>query len=89
MASSDSPRKPTASRKAGLAGLRATIDTIDRQLVGLMNQRAEVAREIGHLKQSAGQQTYDPSREEMVLERVAEANGGPLSDHSLKAIFRE
>ena len=77
------------SRKTGLAGLRSQIDAIDRQLVELMNQRAEVARQIGHVKTSAGQAAYDPSREETVLERVASANPGPLSSESLKAIYRE
>ena len=89
MSSSGSPRKTVGSRQATLAGLRTQIDGIDRQLVSLMNDRAEVAREIGQIKKTSGQQTYDPSREESVLERVATANGGPLSDDSLKSIFRE
>ncbi len=79
----DGGRRPT------LAQLRSKIDKLDRQLVGLMNDRAEVARQIGHVKQSTGQVTYDPSREETVLERVASSNEGPLSDESLKAVFRE
>ncbi|MDA0254104.1 MAG: prephenate dehydratase [Planctomycetota bacterium] len=83
------PTRRSSGRKPGLAGLRSKIDKIDRSLVALMNERAEVAREIGHLKHSSGQETYDPSREELVLGRVAAANHGPLSDHSLKAIFRE
>ena len=81
--SGDSKRPPN------LAGLRGQIDRIDKQLVGLMNDRAELARQIGHIKQSAGEQTYDPSREETVLERVAASNQGPLSSESLKAIYRE
>ena len=81
-------RKKTA-KKAGLQGLRTRIDAIDRDLVALMNQRAEVARQIGHLKAASGELTYDPSREELVLDRVASANDGPLADDSLKAIFRE
>ncbi|MFM7244544.1 MAG: chorismate mutase [Planctomycetaceae bacterium] len=76
-------------RRATLPQLRGQIDGIDRELVELMNRRAEVAREIGHLKQATGQQTYDPSREETVLDRVAKANAGPLSDESVKAVFRE
>ena len=78
-----------AGKGPGLAPLRAQIDRIDRELVGLMNERAEVARQIGHIKRSAGQETYDPAREEVVLERVVEANPGPLSGDSLKAIYRE
>ena len=94
MAKSSPESKPSkgaagGGKDGGLAGLRAQIDAIDRDLVGLMNRRAEVAREIGHLKSSAGQATYDPAREEMVLERVTGSNAGPLSNDSLKAIYRE
>ncbi|MFM8283208.1 MAG: prephenate dehydratase [Planctomycetaceae bacterium] len=74
---------------ATLPELRGEIDRIDRALVALMNERATVAGRIGHLKKAAGQQTYDPSREETVLERVADLNPGPLSGASVKAVFRE
>ena len=80
---------PQASEDPGLPGLRAEIDSIDRALVALMNERATVARKIGHWKRATGQGTYDPSREETVLERVASTNPGPLSGESLKAVFRE
>jgi chorismate mutase/prephenate dehydratase len=83
------PSPEPAGRPAGLAALRQQIDRIDRELVSLANQRAEVAREIGHLKKSSGQETYDPAREEMVLERVVSCNKGPLSNDSLRAIWRE
>jgi len=90
MAKTPRPQPPVESGKAqGLAPLRSQIDRIDREIVGLMNERAEVARQIGHLKKSSGEQTYDPSREEIVLERVAAANPGPLSGESIKAIYRE
>jgi len=91
MAQSGSQRgTPEDGRKSpGLAALRGQIDKVDREIVDRMNQRAELARQIGHLKQSSGQQTYDPSREEMVLERVTGSNKGPLSNESLKAVYRE
>ena len=94
MAGSGSSREsPEASkegkRSPGLGTLRSQIDKIDKELVERMNQRAELARQIGHLKQSSGQVTYDPSREETVLERVTGSNKGPLSNDSLKAVYRE
>jgi chorismate mutase/prephenate dehydratase len=90
MAKTPRPHQPAdATKGPGLAALRSQIDRIDRELVGLMNERAEVARQIGHIKKSSGQATYDPAREEVVLERVAAANPGPLSAESLKAIYRE
>jgi chorismate mutase/prephenate dehydratase len=101
MAKSGPNRKPSSERlpaaepagpqgkEPGLAPLRAEIDRIDRMLVSLMNERATVAGKIGHHKRATGQQTYDPSREEIVLERVAGNNPGPLSAESLKAVYRE
>ena len=85
------PHQPSsdAAKPAGLGALRAQIDRIDRELVERMNERAELARQIGHIKRTNGEAAYDPSREEMVLERVASANEGPLSDASLKAVYRE
>jgi chorismate mutase/prephenate dehydratase len=86
-AAAESPSSPR--KEPGLAPLRSEIDRIDKQLVALMNERATVAGKIGHIKRATGQQTYDPSREEIVLERVAGNNAGPLSGESLKAVYRE
>ena len=86
-ASASQPEAPP--KDPGLAPLRAEIDRIDKSLVALMNERATVAGRIGHIKRATGQQTYDPSREEIVLERVAASSTGPLSGESLKAVFRE
>ncbi len=72
-----------------VAGLRNKIDRVDRQLVLLMNQRAKLAHRIGQIKNTVGQETYDPAREEEVLGRVATFNKGPLSSCSLRAVFRE
>jgi len=89
MAKQPPKSSPDSAKPAGLASLRAQIDRIDRELVERMNERARLAGQIGHVKASNGQQTYDPSREEMVLERVAASNEGPLSNESLKSVFRE
>ena len=77
------PRAPT------IPTLRAKIDRIDRDLVGLMNERARLAHEIGKIKDVNGQRCYDPAREEEVLARVAELSRGPLSPQALRNVFRE
>lgn len=65
---------------------RDRIDTIDEQLLTLVNQRAALAREIGDLKN--GGQIYRPEREAQVLRRLLEHNTGPLSGEAVTAIFR-
>ena len=65
---------------------RDQIDAIDEQLLKLVNQRAQLAREIGNLK--GGGPIYRPEREAQVLRRLLEHNDGPLSDEAITAIFR-
>ena len=66
---------------------RQTIDRIDKQLLELLNQRAQTAQAIGELK---GNTTiYRPEREAMILSRIKKNNPGPLSDTSIMRLFRE
>jgi len=69
--------------------LRKQIDSIDEKLVELINQRAQVAVEIGKLKQGRNDPVYVPHREKEVLDKIASLNKGPLPDKTLFAIWRE
>ncbi|HEY7589368.1 MAG TPA: chorismate mutase [Candidatus Limnocylindrales bacterium] len=72
-----------------LRRLRRRIDALDRRIVGLLNQRAELAREVGKAKQAAGRRAVrDPEREREVLLRVTMANTGPMPQADLLAIYR-
>ena len=71
---------------AELDKLRASIDDIDAHLLQLLNHRAEVAQQIGHLKSGIA---YKPEREADVLRRVMQVNPGPLPDDTTAYLFRE
>lgn len=72
-----------------LEPLRRQIDEIDRQLVELINRRAEVVVEIGKSKLKTGQPVYAPHREAEVLARVQGYNQGPTHARTVEAIYRE
>ncbi len=72
-----------------LKPLRDQIDAIDAQLISLLNQRAKVAQEVGHIKAETNAPVFRPEREAQVLARVAERNDGPLVSADLQSIFRE
>ena len=72
-----------------LKPLRDQIDAIDAQLIALLNQRARVAQEVGHVKAESNAPVFRPEREAQVLSRVAERNSGPLASSDLQSIFRE
>ncbi len=65
---------------------RDQIDAIDSEILKLVNQRAQLATEIGHLKQDGV--IYKPEREAQVLRRLIEENTGPLSSEAVSNIFR-
>jgi chorismate mutase / prephenate dehydratase len=69
--------------------LRVEIDRLDGEIVELLNRRARVVVEVGHLKQRTGDPVYAPDREKAVLERVRRLNHGPLPNRCLEAVYRE
>jgi chorismate mutase/prephenate dehydratase len=69
-----------------LLALRNQIDALDEQVLGLINQRARLAQEIGHLKNGI---VYKPERESQVVRRMQSANPGPLTQESISVIYKE
>jgi chorismate mutase/prephenate dehydratase len=65
---------------------RDQIDAIDEQILKLVNARAQLATEIGHLKDDGV--IYRPEREAQVLRRLQANNKGPLSNAAVSNIFR-
>lgn len=76
-----------------LADIRANIDSIDQQLLALINARAECARRVAAIKLEAsrGEDTlfYRPEREAQILRSIQERNPGPLPADQAARIFRE
>ena len=83
----DDGRRP--GETAELRRLRRRIDSLDRKLVALINERAELAREAGRAKVDAGRTAIrDADREREVLLRVTIANEGPMPQADLLALYR-
>jgi chorismate mutase/prephenate dehydratase len=73
----------------GLAGLRQHIDTLDRQLLELLNERAHLAEQVGDIKRAEGSPFFRPDRVAQVLEKIQQLNPGPLKNNHVAAIWRE
>ena len=70
-----------------ISGWREEIDRIDRQIVVLLNKRAQAVLQLAPLKKQANRAVHDPEREAHVHENLNKANTGPLPDHSLHNVF--
>jgi chorismate mutase / prephenate dehydratase len=77
------------AENAELRRLRRRIDALDRRIVALLNERAELGRAVGREKAAAGRRAVrDVEREREVLLRVTMANTGPLPQADLVALYR-
>ena len=74
---------------ASLDSMRQSIDALDQKIVELLNRRANVVVDVGHLKKRDGLAIYAPDREKAVLDKVRRLNAGPLPDRCLEAVYRE
>jgi chorismate mutase len=70
-----------------LADWRKKIDALDRELVRLLNERAQCVVEIGKIKRQDGLPIESSGREEKVFANVLSANRGPLEDEELRRVF--
>ena len=69
--------------------LRQGIDSVDEEIVRLLDRRAWLARRIGKYKHENGLAAYAPARERAVFDRVAALSEGEFPRRGLQAVFRE
>jgi len=69
--------------------LRQQISDTDRSIVDAINARLRLVARLKGYKESRGIDFLDPEREEWMLQYLARANRGPLSQDGLKELFEE
>ncbi|MES2731633.1 MAG: prephenate dehydratase [Bacteroidota bacterium] len=72
-----------------LEDLRNQIDSLDTQLLDLLNQRMHVVKQVGDLKKANNALIYRPEREKAILDRLYSLNNGLLNKPAIEAIFLE
>jgi chorismate mutase/prephenate dehydratase len=79
----------TRNDKTDLTRLRQQIDDLDDDILQLLNQRMLLVEKIAALKQQAGKDPLDLTREQSIFRRLARENKGPLAWGAVKKIFGE
>ncbi|MDX6530962.1 MAG: chorismate mutase / prephenate dehydratase [Blastocatellia bacterium] len=67
---------------------RSRINELDGELLRLLNERARIALKVGESKKEAGVALCDHTREREVVERMCEANEGPLDERAIVELYR-
>ncbi len=84
-AQNDSEKESEYHRQ--LEKMRKSIDTIDTDIVDLINQRLHITKDVGELKKKYGIKVLDKSRENIIMKRISGLNKGPVGDTVLHYIF--
>ncbi len=79
----------TAPVSPALVALRDRIDAVDRELLALLNRRAQLALEVGEIKKAEGSVVFRPEREAQVIDQLKAINAGPLPGACVAPIWRE
>jgi chorismate mutase/prephenate dehydratase len=80
--------QPSTDLSAALNSSRQRIDSIDDQIVKLLNERARVVREVGLIKKQFHAPASAPGREEQVLRRAGGQASAPLTASAVEAIYK-
>ncbi|MBF0566285.1 MAG: prephenate dehydratase [Nitrospirae bacterium] len=72
-----------------LKDLRDRIDSIDENVLRLLNQRANIAVEIAKVKKEQNLDYYSPKREQEIMDNLQRLNKGPFPNYALRIIFKE
>ena len=70
-----------------LSDWRERIDSLDRDLVALLNARARIVLGLAPVKRERGVPVYEPDREEQVLNNIRSSNEGPLTNDALERVY--
>lgn len=77
------------SPNEGIHKVRKKIDNIDHQIVALLKDRLNCAKEIGKLKDEGKRAKWDPLRERQIYEELIRINNSAFPEKSLRSIFHE
>lgn len=84
------PATPAATPSPELIQVRTRIDGIDDAILGLIEERAALAKRAGVLKKRARVEVlHDPERERQVLDRLVGRGTRAFPPEAIRAVFRE
>jgi len=81
-----------SKRYKTLQECREAIDSIDTEVLTLLNKRMEVVHRVGEIKNQSGGAIYRPEREKAIIERLTKLSkeqDGLLNRSAIEAIFLE
>jgi len=83
------PPKPKASSSRGGSSLETTIRQIDRDILKLINKRAEATVKLIESQPNPQAAIFDASADERLWGELEQSNPGPLPAQAVRGVFRQ
>ena len=71
-----------------LMEIRGKLDTIDRQIVELYEQRMDLCADVAAYKIETGKRVFDKEREQQKLNAIADMVSNEMNKHGINEIFK-
>ncbi len=86
--------KPAAApkvseKKATGGGLEGDLRALDRDILKLVNKRAQLTQKLYETRPEKRSKIYDPHADDEQLQELVDKNPGPLPPRTVRAIFRD
>ncbi|HLR72622.1 MAG TPA: bifunctional 3-deoxy-7-phosphoheptulonate synthase/chorismate mutase [Pseudogracilibacillus sp.] len=72
-----------------MQSLREELDTLNLEILELVNKRAAIVKDIGEIKGKQSTRKFDPVRERDMLDHIIKHNDGPFKNATVEHIFKE
>jgi len=72
-----------------LEQLREQLDSVNLEILELINRRAELTKQIGEVKENQSMKRFDPVREREMLDQMTANNHGPFRHSTIEHLFKE
>lgn len=79
----------SAPKQKSPASLQSEINRLDRDILKLINARAEATTKLIESQPNPQETLYDPHADDALWEELRSANQGPLTNQSVRSVYRE
>lgn len=83
------PRHTTTPVRQAGSGTEAEIRRLDREILRLINKRAEVTTKYIHAQPNPVKMLFSPAADDQLNELIEKSNPGPLPGAAVRGVFRE
>ncbi|RMG37081.1 MAG: prephenate dehydratase [Planctomycetota bacterium] len=83
------PTTPRGGKRPTAAAIRRELQRLDRQILELINRRAELTTELIQQSENPRREVYNFEADAPLYEALAERNRGPLPDTAVRGVFRQ